>query len=323
MNRDRIKIVLIALCIPIVEFIVFTLCSEGFGMNSVLIILSQCTIPFVMGMGVYLTTLPGLFDLSVGAQIVTSGLISAWLSQIYGLPGLIVGSIVIAVLIGALVGGCYTVLKVPSMVVSLGLVMILEYLGKLISVKYGASYIIISAEVAAIGTMPWNFIVAGIAAFIFYLINYKLPLGTYLRAVGSGEIITGSVGVSAAKVKALAFVCSGLFMGFGAILNTTYAGSMGIKQNLGSLSLIYEPVMAVMIAIEIDRQIRFAPISLLISVLSISILYNGMISLGLPGTMQDIVLGGFMIIILVVTGNVSRMAEKARRRRVRLQAAEI
>ena len=81
--------------------------------------------------------------------------------------------------------------------------------------------------------------------------------------------------------------------------------------------------MAVMIAIEIDRQIRFAPISLLISVLSISILYNGMISLGLPGTMQDIVLGGFMIIILVVTGNVSRMAEKARRRRVRLQAAEI
>lgn len=58
-------------------------------------------------------------------------------------------------------------------------------------------------------------------------------------------------------------------------------------------------------------------INLYVSVLSVIIIFNGVIALGIPSSMEDVILGSFLLIIMTITGNVSRWAELLRRRSAR------
>ena len=296
----------------------FSIAAEGFGFQSLPIILNQSLIPYVLSLGIFLQIMAGLFDLSIGTQMYTVGIFACALAQQFGGIGLVVGCIIGGVLLGAIMGLIYSALRISSMILSLGMVFVWEFLQW---ICFGnISSITLDSGVQALGAAPYSYLFALGAMLIFYVLYNYTPLGYQIRLVGNNELTAGGVGVKAARVKFMTFVWNGLFVGIAAILQSCYSGVMTYMGNMSSVFAVFKPIMIVMIAIAFLRFSGNMVYNLLCGILAITIIFNGLISLGLPSTYQTITLGAFLLIVLGVTGNINRWGESLRRYKVRRQS---
>ena len=67
--------------IPIALMLIFTIASDGFGFHSTYIVLGQTMLPLVMALGVSFTFVVGIFEMSVGAQVILSGVVGGILCR--------------------------------------------------------------------------------------------------------------------------------------------------------------------------------------------------------------------------------------------------
>lgn len=306
---------LIPLAIPVVLFVFFSIAADGFGFQSLPIILNQSLIPYVLSLGIFLQIMAGLFDLSVGTQMYTVGIFACALAQHFGGVGLIVGCIAGGILLGVIMGLIYTSLKISSMILSLGMVFVWEFLQWICFSE--VSSVTLDSGIQQIGAAPYSYIFALVAMALFFVLYNYTSLGYQIRLVGNNEMTAASVGVKASKIKFLTFVCNGLFVGIAAILQSCYSGVMTYMGNMSSVFAVFKPIMIVMIAIAFLRFSSNMVYNLLCGILAITIIFNGLISLGLPSTYQTITLGVFLLIVLGVTGNISRWTEALRRYRAK------
>jgi ribose transport system permease protein len=177
----------------------------------------------------------------------------------------------------------------------------------------------ISKAVADFANPPQNFIFLGGAAIIFNLIYYRMKYGGHVIAVGNNELVAAMIGINVNRVKRNAFVVGGLFFGIAAILVVCYSGAISARMTLGSLSLVFQPMMGVMIGLELKNIYDNMAVNIFVGTLSMSIIFNGLIAAGLPSTIQDFVLGLFMVCVMVISINRIKVLEMIRRRRLRAQ----
>lgn len=303
------------LAIPVVLFFLFAFLAPGFGVNSIRVLISQSLFTFVMSLGLSFVMMTGLFDLSFGTQLLLVTIFSARLAQLAGTAGMLLGALLGGILLSMCVGFLYVTLKIPSMVLSLSMVMILEYLGRVLAGTQGA--INIGADVTAWGKAPYSYLYTVVAVVIYCILVYYTKTGKHLNLVGDNELIALQIGVNVRKTKFLAFSLCGVFCGIGAIMNLCYSGVAAASVGMASLSSVFRPMMAVMIAMALMNLYQNIVINLYVSMLSVIIIFNGVIALGIPSSMEDVILGSFLLIIMTITGNVSRWAELLRRRSAR------
>lgn len=303
------------LAIPVLLFFVFSLLAPGFGIHSIPILLSQSLLTYVEALGLCFIMTTGIFDLSFGTQIMIISLICARLTVKFGIVGFFVGSFLGAMLMAGLVGTLYKVLKIPSIVLSIGMVMIIEYIGRLIAGHQGA--ISINPDISKLGKTPYSYIFVLIAVVIFCFLYYKTKIGQHIKLVGDNELIAIQIGVNAEKVKFLSYFLCGIFSGIAAILNLCYSGTISAAVGMASMSMVFRPMMAVMIAMTLLNVYNVIVINLFVSVLSVIIIFNGVIACGIPSNMEKVILGTFMLIVLILSSNIDVWKEKQRRKRAR------
>lgn len=287
--------------IPVLLFIVFAISAPGFGIHSIYVIASQAVIPTIMGYGMAFGMAAGLFDLSTGSRVIAAASIGGFCAQYWGLPGLILGSIAGGILVGIVMGIAFDTLKIPSMVLSLGAVMLLEVF---CYIFLGAnSFIQISNSAAILGKTPYNFIICLVLAVVFYILYYRTKFSYHVRVIGNNEPLAKNMGINARKINFQTFVVGGIFIGIVGILQISYSNSIGGGIAMSSLSMVFKPMMGVMIGMELLSLIDNLALNIMIGELCISMIFTGLIALGLPSTMQDVVLGIFMIAVMAVSAN--------------------
>lgn len=305
------------LALPVALFVIFMTAAKGFGLHSVPIILSQSMIPAAMAFGMCLIMNTGMMDFSMGARSVFAAIIGGLLALEWGIAGMILGCLG-GGLLGALVMALiYRSLRIPAMVVSLGIVMVYEVLGAKIAGSSG--YIRVGAQLYSLMSYPNNLVLVCAAGVIFYLILYKSKVGSNMIAVGNDELMCKNVGIDPAQVKMMAFVLSGFFSAIVGVLYLCYSGSITAATGMASMSLVFKPLMCVLIARQLRRLIDNMPLNILIASVSLSIIFNGFIALGFSDAMQDVVLGLFMIAIMSYSSSAD--AIRAWNHRRKLQAA--
>ena len=305
---------LIVLAAPILLFLFFTLAAPGFGINSLPIIISQSLVPTIIGFAMTFSMTTGLFELSAGTQIVFNAIIGAQIGAVFGIPGMIIGALVSGVLMGCIMGGIYTVLRIPSMVVSLGMVMILE----IISIKIsGQGYVTISADIGQFFKFPNTLIIFLVIAAIFYVLHYYTKFSFDVKAIGNNELLANTMGVNVRLTKFKTYVIGGLFFGIAGILELCYSNSISVSNNLSTLTLIFKPMMGVMLGLSFKSFFDNMVINIFIGELSIAMIFTGLIAMGVPSTMQNVVLGLFMLLVMGVTTNRPYIAEWRRKKQVR------
>jgi len=297
--KNKLKSTLLILCIPVVVYLIFRILQPArFGSaDGMFILFQQAMMPSVTACGLFFIITMGLWDFSVGANIVLSAIIAVQLYGIIGMPGLILGGIVTGTLVGFVNGITYIKLKIPSIIVSIGMLMFYECLGMLAS---GGSILTLVAQGRILGKAPWN-IVGCVIAFVLahFLISYT-RIGIYIRAVGSNETVVSAMGVDVGKYKMLGFTLCGLFSGIASVLTVSYSSSIAPLLSMESMDRNFLPLMGCFVGLALKKYI--SPIvAILLGELTISMLISGLMTNGIDATLQNVVIGLTLLVIVGVS----------------------
>ncbi len=310
--------------LPVVMFLFFSLICDGFGIHTLRIVISQSLIPTILGLAMAPVMLCGLMDFSAGARVILGAAVGGVLGGRIGVPGFLIGCILGAFVGGFVIAFLYRYLRIPSMVVSMGVVLVMEVVSfKLSEIGGSTAAIKFTEDMIRIGAWPMNLIFVAAAGIIYYVIQYKTSLGCQIMACGNDEVMLKNMGVNTDRLKFIAFAMSGIFCAFGAIVQSCYSGQVTVAIGMVSMSMVFEPMMGVLIGIQLLKLVDNMPLMIFIGELTISIIFNGFIALGFTENIQNIILGVFLLVVLGFSGNAENIAEYRRKCAVRRQAGTV
>ena len=295
---------LILLAMVLFFYAVFKILTPGnFGSPANLYSYLQSSIIYsVGGCGLYFIVVMGLFDFAVGANIVLSSIVGVILSQKFGYAGFIIGCLGCGTLIGFLIGTLYNQLNVPSMIVTVGLMLILECIAVIVA---GGVKQTLPEELRFFSGAPGNIILAGLAFLLmFFILNYT-KIGTYCNAIGSNEFTAKNMGISVKKYKLIGFILLHFFVGIMAILTVSYGTTMTALTGMSTMSRNFQPLMGTFFGVAF-RKYRIPISAIVIGEFIISIIFNGFVALGAPTPIQNVVTGAALLAIVSLTARGAR-----------------
>lgn len=301
MNKALVTIRNYALSVlaPVLMIALLLLVSpETRSASAVISLLRQGFAPAVLGWGVLFNMKVGNWDFSIGARFVLAAILAGNLAMNLnlGIPGLAVLSIVISLVLGIVVGLAYKFLRIPTLIVSIGICLIFESLTRIIY-KGGGTHI--TTEYMLLGTSPYDVIAFAICFAIAAFIYFKRKLGYNVRAVGSNPTVAQTNGIDVLNTKTMALIISGLFAGLYCILSLNKSGvSSAVSGTLGSAATVFDAMMCVLIGMAICGKGNIV-LSIYSGALITQVLKMGMMAIGLPTTYNKVVIAVFVVLFMV------------------------
>ena len=295
---------LILLAMVLFFYAVFKILTPGnFGSAANLYSYLQSSIIYsVGGCGLYFIVVMGLFDFAVGANIVLSSIVGVILSKQFGYIGFVLGCLGCGTLIGLLIGTLYNQLNVPSMIVTVGLMLILECVAVIVA---GGEKQTLAPELRFFSGAPGNIILAGMAFLLMYFILNYTKIGTYCNAIGSNEFTARNMGINVKKYKLIGFMLLHFFVGVMAILTVSYGTTMTALTGMSTMSRNFQPLMGTFFGVAF-RKYDIPITAIVIGEFIISIIFNGFVALGAPTTIQNVVTGAALLAIVALTARGAR-----------------
>ena len=258
----------------------------------------------VGAVGFYFVMVMGMFDFSIGANIMLSAIVGCVFATRFGMgyAGLIIGSILTGALVGFLNGFFYVRLRIPSMIVTTGLALIYESVANYIA---GGVEQTLPSNLRAFGQMPGNLILAVLAFVAAYLLLNYTKIGTYTYAIGSNEFVAKNMGINVNFYNILAFMISGAFLGTMAILTISYGSSMVAVTGMASMSRNFVPTMGCFFGVAFKKYGMPLP-AIIIGEFVINIIFFGFIALGAPTAIQDVITGLALLIVVTLTTKITK-----------------
>lgn len=305
-TNSRIKGSLALLCSCLVVYLIFKIIRpNNFGSPANLFsYLQQALMPAVAGCGLYFIVVMGLFDFSIGANIVLSALVGVMVGSKTGYVGFIVSIVAVASLLGLINGIVYIKCRIPSIIVTIGLMIIYECIGAILA---SGSVFTLPKNLGAFGHAPMNVLFAVIAFLIAYYIMKHTRIGIYTNAIGSNEKAAQNMGINVEKYKVVAFVLAGFFAGLMSVLTVSYGNAMSPSTNMASMCRSFTPLMGCFFALAFKKSIN-PIISIVAGEFIITMIMSGLIVIGIPSTLQNLVIGVTLIVIILLTCKVDRDA---------------
>ena len=305
--------------LPVIVYLIFlVICFERFSnWNCIYTIFIQTIIPTITAYAIAYGNICGVFDFTIGSRLVISGVIGGLLAAQYGFAGMILGAIISAIVVGIITGVLNWWLKIPSLVLTMGLAMVFEIIGSKLAGHYG--FVQIDNKYAIFGSSPNIVIIFLLSAVLFYFIFNHTVFNFHMRAVGSNEAVAKNSGIKTDLVKCKSFVYGSVFIGIAAILTLSQSGSVGAQTSLGSVTIMFKPLISVLLALVLQR-ICDLTVGIFIAQFTLNIIFIGLIAVGLPDTFQNVVLGFFLLVVMILFENSGRIEELKEKRAARQKA---
>ena len=163
---------LILIGLVVLSWAIFKILSpHNFGSFGNMLNYFQASLIATVGaVGFYFVMVMGMFDFSIGANIMLSAIVGCVFATRFNLGyfGLIVGCILTGTIVGALNGMFYVKLRIPSMIVTTGLALIYEAAANYIA---GGVEQTLPSNLRAFGQMPWDIILALVACVVEHFLK--------------------------------------------------------------------------------------------------------------------------------------------------------
>ena len=296
--------VLKTMVFPFVVCLFFGIATGGriFTTRSILVILRQSVLPAIIIMAMMPNLTLGLMDFSVGAVVTASAIIAGNLMNLTGtgIPGLIFFSLLSAVLLTSLTGFLNNKLKVPLLVVALGLTLVYEALPSVLFPESNSA--IIKVQYAILAQSPYIFIVFGVAFVLYYVLTTKTAYGHNIRALGGNSELAARAGLKVDQIKQLSFTFSGIFAGIAAAVYMCSNGQVNVPAAFGSMGTVMDAFLGLFLGMFLSRFCDGA-VGIVIAVVTMTTLSNGMLNMGIDATYRDIVKSVVLFLLLAFSGN--------------------
>lgn len=297
MKKSKLIRSLMPFLTVILLYVIFRILQpERFGNpNSMYVLIQQTFIHSILACGFYYILSMDIYDLTVGVNAIISSMIGVYLSNLIGMPGLFIGTILTGCLISFISSFLMVNIDAPPIIISVALTIIYEALSVLLC--SGNTTLSVDSAYRFFGKAPFDMIPGIVILIINGLILRYTKLGVYIDAIGSNAKLTENVGVNVKKYKTIAFICCGLCTGVYALNSISYSASVAYATGLSSVTSIFKPVMACMFAIAFKKYIN-PMISLFIGCFILNIISNGLLTNGLEAALQNVVVGIAMILLV-------------------------
>lgn len=279
-------------------------------------VLQQCCWTALIALGMSFNMLSGRWDFSYGGSMSVAVIIGGTVAINRGWSPFAMLLLVIALcgVLGAISGGVYLLMKVPAIVTSLGMVLIYEMVT---SVYNGGAGIDVRNAYAIFGQPKYCYLIFALFTAIYCFILYKTKIGYDIRSIGSGQKIAKNIGVHPARSAMVCYIIGGLFLGAGAMLSVCMSGRMTVMLKLESASLMFDAMMCVIVGRYISEWCHNDAIGIIMGVLTMKLLGNGLLNVGLSSQIQNVAKGLFLLIFIGISTN---QAQIIRRREVAVLA---
>ncbi|MEN6387126.1 MAG: ABC transporter permease [Phycisphaerales bacterium] len=289
--------ILIGLIVLVVFFAIVTK-GQSITLRNLKLILGQSIILMLVSTGVFFVMTLGCMDFSVGANLALSCYVMAKVSTV-NIPLGIILTLVTGLIIGCWNGVIHAKLKLPSFLVTLSTMYILN--GLVIQLT-ASEPVPVPFELFKLDEFAFKIPLLFVVLFIAYYLFRYTRFGSDCRMIGAGETAAIYSGIDVDKVKIQAFCIAGVLASLAGFMN-------GIRTGAASANAGSDMPFNVLIALVIGglpsgggAKSRFsAPVigSILISVLS-----NGLVLINLAPMVQNLVKGIIFIVLIII------MAEK-------------
>jgi ribose transport system permease protein len=300
---SRFKVALLPLVSIVALVIYFTAVNPlFFSASNALNIGRQSSVLLLVSLAETVVILIGSIDLSVGALVTLTGILTALTVDTLGAFGGGLVGVAAGAFVGLANGLLVTMLRVPSFLVTLGMLSILSGVTNQISQGQSILFantllpsLVNNAPILGVPNVIWF----GLGATaILTIVAFKTKLGRYLYALGGGEVVAAHAGVPVTLYKVLAFVLSGAICGFSGVMLT---GQVGAGTPTAGGGLLLNSIAAVVMGGTALSGGIGGPHRTLLGVLVIAILTNGMDVTEVNSFTQDIVKGAVIILAVSLT----------------------
>jgi ribose transport system permease protein len=281
-----------------------------FSFRNLLNVLDQLTVLGIMALGMTAVIVIGGIDLSVGSVLALSMMVMGWLSNVVGIPMplAILAALGMGAICGLGSGLLITHARLPAFIATLATMSICRGLANMVTdgsqiVGYPDwfSAMSINRYFGFLSITVALFIVLTIATAVF--MKYRAA-GRSLYAIGGSAEVARLAGIPVRKVTLAVYTVCGLLAGLaGAVMSTRLDSS----QPSGGLGYELDTIAAVVIGGASLSGGVGTIWGTLMGVLTIGVLRNGLNLLGVSPFVQQVVIGGVIVLAVAVDSNKRRI----------------
>lgn len=279
-------------------FIIFALLSPNFlTFNNIFHILRQISILSCLAIGITIVLATGDFDLSVGNFVALIGVMLAGFFRMgFSLPIVIILSLALGLLAGAINGFLVAVIGIPAIIATLATGSIAQGFtfwftkGYPIFEGMTKSYLLIAG--GYIYKIPVPVILVTILAIITHFFLNFTKGGRHLYAIGGNRLAARYAGIKVTRMRIISYLICAFFAAIGAIILTSRLGS---GQPGAGASLTLEAYAAAFIGCSVIKEGQFHILGTLLGTLILGTLSNGLTILNVSYYMQNIIVGLVLI----------------------------
>lgn len=320
MNQSKMKnigkAIAISAVLPIAVYLLFTLLCAMLGKtgfntwSNMQVVLRTAIYNGFIAWAFSFNMLNGRFDFSIGSVMVLSTMIGADLAVKLGVGpiGMLVLFVITGLVLGCISGILYVLLKVPSMVCSIGVTMVYEALT--FTLTGGNGVILIGRDdLLVFASSPYIYILCVIGLAVVIFLSRCTIFGYNFNALGMGQSVCVSVGIREKRHAILCYVLAGGLMACAGIINFSILGTCQPKTGLSSSSYMMSAFLPMFVGSAIGR-FSDRNIGILIGALIQALITSGFTQMGLSSTLQSVLNAVIVLAFLFVETNGYKIGEK-------------
>lgn len=288
------------LIVFVLLFVIMSLLSDNFLTSYNLInVARQITMVAILGIGMTFVILSGGIDLSVGSIVALVGcLTTGFMVSGMPVPVAIVAGLFIGAALGMINGLVTTYGKIPSFIVTLGMMTVargfaLVYTDGYPITKLPESFSFIGR--GYIGPIPVPVVIMILCFVIGYIVLRYFRFGRDVYALGGNEEAARLSGIKTNRVKVAVFLISGLTA---AIAGIILASRLNSGQPSAGASMELDAIAAVVIGGTSFSGGKGSILGTLVGAMIMGVISNGLNLLGVSSYWQMITIG-FIIVVAV------------------------
>lgn len=301
--------ILVTLGVPALVYgLMWLLCfafgASGYGVgNDWRNILLNTTYTGLIALAVSYNLTSGRFDFSVGSVLILSTIIAGTIASQNGLGpmAMLVISVSLGAVLGAVSGLFYVLLRLPPMIVSLGVAMIYEALGFMLN-KSGGIRLLGRSDLLIFAKSPNNLILVGVILIILvYLLNFT-KFGYNTSSLRSGQKNAVDVGINENRNAVACYALAGVLMGAAGMIYLSQYGQIAPSTGLASSAYIMSAFLPMFIG---DAMKKYSDrnIGVIMGAFIQACITSGFSKLGLNHSVQQVLNGTIVLVFLVYTAN--------------------
>jgi len=284
----------------------FALLSPEFHTrDNFFLILLQVSVTGILAIGVLFTILTAGIDLSVGSLLATAGMFSALFaqaeSQSYNLPLAFLLPLLVGLLGGALNGAVIAGAGVNPLIVTLGT--LTAYRGFIVWFRVNPIYNLAPnyrlLGQSSLAGVPVPVLALLLTAALASLVLHYTRFGRFVYATGSNEKAALLSGIAVRRIKLYVYLISGFCSGLGGLVFTS---RLGAAQAIAGQGFELQAIAAVVVGGASLFGGRGSVSKTLVGALIIGVLFNGLVMLNVSSPVQQMVIGGIIILAVWLDG---------------------